>query len=789
MTNPDARVQNRLWTASILPLVWAVPFSSPALAQQMQGADSQGEATTPDSGTGLDDIIVTARKRSENLRDVPIAVTAITGAALQAKNIVQIIDLPAATPNFQFSYGAQAPFIFIRGFGSGANAAFEQSVGKFIDNVSYGRDQDGRIPIFDVERVEVLKGPQVLAFGNSATVGALNVTTRKPGSLFEADGSAIYEFNRNEVQIQGGITVPLAGWASMRLAGLFQDLSKGDIYNPLRAAHETNRRNWAIRPTLDLDLAPGLRVSIHGEYDRLRDDGNSVQAIAQPLRPGALQYPDVTDKVRRRVNYNRAPVFSDDLAAMNAQLYQADVTYDLAGGTLSSTTAYRKTRSVQQFGAEGPNDALNYFNSIAQRYSQFSQEIRFSGSFGSLDVNAGGYYQKDTLHIDALQYFLLAGYGFTGAAATPFGRVALYDQKTRNNSAFVDLTYRITDGLSVSGGIRYSDLKKTAGQDIFATSIVPDIGFHTDRDDLAQARAPALAPLMRAVVGTTAHTFPYGSLQLKESHWQPQVIVQYKPTSDHMIYAKYVSGDKVGGFDFLYAGTDPSRARFGAESAEAFELGAKGRTLDGRLDYSIALFRTTFTALQQSVLSNLSFIVSNVGKARSQGVEVNVDLKPLEGLKIGLGGSYLDAKFLSFPGAACNSGQNLATPSGCVQDLSGTRTQYASKYTGIVSLDYQHPVAGGDYIVGGGTSVIARSRYNAGAYNDPRMEQPGFAQVDAHLDLRQSDGPFSISLFARNLTDRRVLDYAVLAPAQSTAIFGSYGRGRQIGLRLAFATR
>lgn len=173
-------------------------LAAPALAQTAPQADSPpAEATQPEAGP--QDIVVTARKRAENLRDVPVAITAIGGEVLQQKNITQVIDLPQITPNFSFSYGAVQPFTFIRGFGSGANASFEQSVGKFIDNVSFGRDQDGRIPIFDLERIEILKGPQVLTFGNSATVGAISMATKKPGRNFEADGSIGYEILQSRI--------------------------------------------------------------------------------------------------------------------------------------------------------------------------------------------------------------------------------------------------------------------------------------------------------------------------------------------------------------------------------------------------------------------------------------------------------------------------------------------------------------------------------------------------------------------------------------------------------------
>lgn len=762
------------------------PLSSlPSPQTEIPAAEvAQTPAAPTADETTLGDIVVTARKRAENLRDVPIAITAISGAQLEAKNITQVIDLAATTPNFQVSYGAVQPFIFIRGFGSGANASFEQSVGKFIDNVSFGRDQDGRIPIFDIERLEVLKGPQVIAFGNSATVGALNVTTRKPGNGFEANGQALYEFNRDEVQLQGGISAPLAEWASLRVAGLFQDLGKGRLYNPVQDTNEPTTRNWAVRPTLRLRPTSELQIVLHGEYDRVRDFGSAVQVIGQPLNPALPRFPDADDRDARIADFRAAPVAAREISGINAQLYQADIGYDLLGGTLTSTTAWRKTRSDSQFGVNGADGRAGYFNALYQRYRQFSQELRFNGSFGAFDIAGGGYYQKDFLKIDLAQYFQLGTFGLAGPAATPFGRIAQLDQRTRTLSSFIDVTYRFSDALSVSGGVRYSNIRKVAGQAIDAVAIAPGLDFDTPRSYLDGFRSAPLRGLLGPVAGSTAHTFPFGTLRLKETHWQPQVIVQYRPVDDTMLYAKYVKGDKVGGFDYLYTGTDPAAARFRPEGAESFEIGAKGRTFDGKLDYAVSAFRTTFTSLQQSVFSNLVFLVSNVGKARSQGVEADFVFAPATGLRLSLGGSYLDAQFVDFPGAACGTAQNLATPRGCSQDLSGTRTQYTSKFTGTAGIDYQRPISDA-YTLGGGASLLARSRYNAGAYDDPRMEQAGFAQIDAHVDLRPKDGWWTLSLFGRNLTDKKYLEYAVLVPGSSTAVAGTYSRGRQIGLRLA----
>ncbi|WP_176595046.1 MULTISPECIES: TonB-dependent receptor [Sphingobium] len=788
MSNKPYSYRHRSWAIAALAGASCFAFATPALAQSAQASATAG----PEEQGSLQDIVVTARKRAENLRDVPVAITAIGGEMLQQKNITQVIDLPQITPNFSFSYGAVQPFTFIRGFGSGANASFEQSVGKFIDNVSFGRDQDGRIPIFDVERLEVLKGPQVLTFGNSATVGAMNMTTRKPGRDFEADGSIGYEFYNHEFQVQGGVTIPMADWASLRLAGLYQDLSKGRLYNPIKDQSEPRTRNVAVRPSLLLSPVPGLEILLKAEVDRLRDYGNAVVPVAQPLAAGRAPYPVVGDKDRRYVTYDVAPYFTDEFSFMNANLYQIDVNYDLLGGKLTSTSAWRTSRSDVQFGTDGVNHAQTYLNALWQHYQQFSQELRFSGTYGRLDVTAGGYYQRDTLGIELLQEFTLGGFGLTGAAATPIGRVATYDQNNRVYSGFVDLSYRLTDRLSLSGGVRYVDIRKIAGQAMFGTGIIAAVDFDTSRADLVAGRNPALDPIFAAVFRSTQHDFPYGTLRLSEDHWQPQAIIQYEIAPRNKAYLKFVRGAKSGGFDYAYAGGTASAAMFRPEFASMFEAGIKGLILDNKLEYSVAAFRTTFTALQQSVFQNLAFVVSNVGKARSQGIELDLTAHPAAGLEIGFSGSYLDAKFVDFPGAACSSAQNAGLQSGCVggaQDLSGTPTQYASKWTGSLRVDYSRPIGSGAYQVAGGASIFARSRYNAGAYNDPRMEQGGFAQIDAHLDFAPSDDRWRISLFGRNLGDKRTLEYAVTPPAQPSAVVGTYSRGRQIGLKLSFSTR
>ncbi len=774
-----------LLSASAVAQVRGVKEEAGAAGTSPTPGSEQTVQTAAEGNVGGDvDIVVTARKREERLRDVPIAIVAVTGGELVRKNIVQLFDLSATVPTLQISNATTQPFTYLRGFGSGSNVGFEQSVGKFVDNVYFGRDQDGRIPIFDVERIEVLKGPQVVAFGNSATAGALNITTKKPGKTFEADGSVSYEFNQNEVQTQGGLTYPIADWASLRVAGMFSDLSRGQTFNGLRNTHELTGRNYAVRPTLLLDPTPGLQITLRYEYDNVRRLGAPVQPIAQPLRPGALLYPEVGDINRNDVDYTRAPVSSRDETGFRGSVYTGDIRYDVAGGTLISTTAYRTEHTLVQFGTDGPSHNPTYYQAGVQRYNQFSQELRFNGTYGRLDASAGGYYEVDNLHVNQLQYFFLGGYGLTGAAATPIGRVVYFDQRTKKYSGFTDVTYRLTDQFSVAAGLRYSRSEKRAGQSIFGTTIAPNLGFDTDRAYLDGYRSAAIDGLLGPVLGTTPHAFPFGQLRRDENFWQPQVIGQYK-FGKNMVYAKFVKGDKAGGFDYLFAGADPTAASFRPEKATSYEIGLKGLIVDNKLEYALTGFRTTFTSLQQSVFRDVSFVVSNVGEARSQGLEAEFTYRPLQGLRFAFNGAYLDAKFIDFPGAACGRLQNLATPRACTQDLSGTPQPFASKWNAYASIDYERPVGADAYVLGGGASIFARTKFNSDAYNDVTLRQSGFAQIDAHLDLKPADGKWSLSAFARNLTDKQYLEFGILAPGQSTAAFGTYSRGRQIGMRLS----
>lgn len=780
MQNSYARIALTCGTA-VAAVAWA---TAPAAAQVENGAATSAAVPAATAGAateaGIADIIVTARKKVEYQRDVPVSIESLSGAQLRASKITQIVDLVSRIPTLTVSYGSTSPFAEIRGFGTGNSESFDQAVGKFVDNVSYGRGQDLRLPLFDIERVEVLKGPQVLLYGNSATAGALNITTKKPGDRFEADGSVAYEFDANEVLTQGGITVPVTDGASLRVSGLYQDLARGRTYNVLTGNHDPRTTNYAGRAVLRLDPAPDLEIMLKAEYDHLRNKGNSLEAFAQATA-GPPIFPETSANNVTAYNNNVAPFFQKNYDELHSQVYQADVNLKVLGGTITSTTAYRKQGYSGSVPGVFPVPVFNAY--IGYKYDQFSQELRYGGHIGNLDLTLGGFYQhEDFLNASALDTNLAA----LGAPVPPFAFNFLLHEKTNSYSGFGDLTYHFTDRLSLEIGGRYSRITRRADQSAFPGDIVP--GKSYGMLQTAQARDLALYPLFTGFFGVAPHE--YAGLKLKEHHFQPQIVGQYKIFDKAQVYAKYVKGDKAGAFDANYQGlpgnVSPDNVAFAPEKAESYEVGFKGLILDNKLDFAFAAFRTTFTNLQTNAFVGAATVavVTNVGKARSQGVEAELHYAPAAGLRIDLTGAYTDAKYLDFPGGACTRAQGAA-PGGCTQqDLSGTRTPYSSKFSGTIGVDYSRPV--GDYVLDGGILVIGRSSYNPSTNNEPLLEQHGYAQIDAHIDLKPAEGLWSVSVFARNLTDYHYRDYGGGVPLTTGALFTDQSRGRQLGVRAGF---
>jgi iron complex outermembrane recepter protein len=741
--------------------------------------DAAGTSASDQNRSPLEEIVVTARKRSENLRDVPESVVVASAAQLAAANVVSVADLTTVVPTLVVSTGTTNPFVTIRGFGSGNDLSFDQAVGKFVDNVSYGRDQDVRLPIFDAEQVEVLKGPQVLLYGNSTTAGAVTITSKKPGDTFEADGSVGYEYYAHEIQTQAGVTLPINGYASLRVAGIYDDLSKGWIYNTLTGENTPTSINDGGRVILRLTPTSALDIQLKAEYDRVHDSGFPVVVVAQPLVGPA--FPLSSRDPISAYNNDVAPFFMSAYNILENETYQADVNLRALGGTITSTSAYRTMTYTGSSPSGAPVPTLNAW--IDQAYQQSSEELRYAGSAGKLDSTFGVFFQHESLSVyEAIDTNLAA----LGAPLPPFAFNFNLSEKTDSYSGFADFTYHFTDQWSLEAGGRYSSIDRDADQAFFAGNIVPGKGYNQQTGGYSPN--PAFDPLLMGVFGVPAHQ--YAGLTLHEDHFQPQVVVQYKVLDKDQIYAKYVEGYKAGGFDVNYEGlpgnVSAAGDQFLPEKATEYEVGFKGVAMGDRLGFSIDLFNEKFTDLQTNAFVGTQTVptVTNVGQARSRGIESEESFAPVPQVHLSATIAYTDAIYQDFPGGACTREQTLLQPVGCQQDLSGTPTPFSSKWAGTLGADFQQTAS--NLIISEGALVLFRSAYNVSTNNDPILEQNAYAQFDAHLDLKPLSGPWSVSLYGLNLTDKHYLTAGDAIPLSTGALSAILARGRQVGVRVGF---
>ena len=731
-----------------------------ALAQEVPPADDATIATPAD-------IVVTARKRVETAQDVPISMVVLSGDALSDRGVRQIQDLMQYAPDLQQSNGAIGAFRTMRGGGSvGSNFSFEQSVGLFFDEISFGRNPQGRIPIFDVERAEVLRGPQVVSFGNSTTAGAISLTTRKPDDKFGLDLNSSYEFNQHQLVVNGGVTLPIAPGLSVRVSGITDQLSKGWVtaINGTTRSNEPRNNINAGRIIVKAEPIDGLTATLKYEHDDVRYNGSNLVTTTNrnnyPFIPSIAFVPTT---FRGPV----APFNVKPSLRLKNDTVQAVLKYDIGGVSVTSNTAYWHYRFLQ-FEDADTTPAPIAISSPRDNFKQFSQELRVSGHINSsIDAMAGIFYQHD----DQFGEFLLSGNRSALGIVNPppaFSRVSGVDQKARTWSAFVDLTFKLAEGLELNPGVRYTDISRRGRQFAYGSDILSDVP------------SDAYNAFLGPVFGAVPHNF---LLSTPEKHTMPQVVLTYKPNRDLNLFAKFVKGAKTGGLDFNYVAGDPNQASFKAEKVTDYEVGVKASLFDRTLNVSLTAFSSKYNDLQLSIFSVNRFVLSNAGGQLSKGLELDYSWRtPVEGLTVSGSGSYLDAKYTDFKGASCTLEQSFTLPAPCTQDLSGHPSGFSSKWYGAMEIAYSREI--GRYKLDMSVDGNYRSSYRPSTNDDPVSRQDPNTILNARVQVGPTHGHWHVAAFGRNLTNEYYSNFyspngAVLTPGASLA---SLERTRQLGL-------
>jgi len=664
----------------------------------------------------LEEVVVTAQKRVESLQEVPISVSAVDGSKMAEAGIQRLDDLQAYVPNLKMGEGSLGTSIFIRGMGSGVNQGFEQSVGMYIDGIYYGRSQLARVPFLDLERVEVLRGPQSILFGKNSIAGAVSMVTAKPSEEFEAEIGALVAPEDGEYELTGVVSGPITDSLRGRLAVRGYDLDgwMEDIYLDQEM---TEKKERFARGTLAWDASENLDVVFkveQGTFDSENRQRQVVKAGGVPYLQGENDF-----DLERAMNegYSENDISNSSLV----------INYQLGEHTFTATSGYLS----YEFEELGDRDASPLFilhTVEAEEYRQFSQELRLTSPGGeTVDYIVGLFYQTGDLEYKQTSMLNLATLNL---GPNLIGKKA-FTSDSDLWAAFAQATWNINDAWALTGGVRYTQEDKSGTRGLCWT-----------------LDGQTCTPL--TVAGVEPH-FGANSLEADrtENSITPLLRLQYHPTDDTMVYASYSTGFKAGGFDAT--GVTRSDFEFEEEKAKTYELGTKTGLLDGAAELNVALFYTEFSDLQVSTFDgNLGFSVGNAAEAVTRGIELDGRWQLTQGLTLSGALAYLDFEFQDYDDGQCYRGQPTATPGMCSYD--GKENIYTPEWSASLRADYQRPL---------GDSLELRASLDLNFVDnhfitpdlDPVLEQGAYTKINARIGIGSADGSWDVALVGKNLTD------------------------------------
>jgi iron complex outermembrane recepter protein len=709
MTKRGCSLADSLRVAVVGWASWlALAAASPALAQDARPATDSTAAAPQEEG--LQEIVVTAQKRTENLQKVPIAISAVSSSTLEDGGVVSTTDLPAVLPGLEVLNIAGQLTPEVRGVGSSfTSPGIEAPIATYVDDVYHAYAADIDLDFADVDQVALLKGPQGTLFGRNATGGVLQVTTRQPSSTFGGSFQTSiddYLTTRSNLFLTGPVTANTAASLSLSYAyqgdGYGKNIATGDDIGRLDhslTVRGKTRTEWDDRTTLDLTLDYSSHAGSQDGNYRAFPGFSSIAPSPQP-----------------------ANLFDDNnyLDAYNSFVgggASAKISHQFDLATLTSISAYRNGSLFYTF-SPVPS-ATPEFNVVVHNFQseQFTQELQLvSPSDQRLTWALGLYYfyNKATLRWN-LNYFN----GYNG----PINNLFLpSDQSTNSVAGFGQANYKITSGTRVTAGLRYTYDDKTYSSQTIATFL-----------------------------GGAMDTFASVSDE-KYSNSSPtwRLSLEQDLARDVMGYISYNRGVKSGGFNT----TSTTNPPFAPEKLDAYEAGIKSQFLDNRLRLNAGGFYYKYNDLQIAGYSAGVPNVTNATSANIHGIDADFVAKITSGLSLTASANWLHARFgtyLDAPTLIPNPGFEGGTV-GTV-NASGRTLPRAPTFTDSIGANYRIPVRLGDL------NFNVTDSYNSGFYAEPDnvLRQPSFHLLDASISWMSRDGGYTVRLFANNLLNKAVV--------------------------------
>lgn len=695
-----------------------------------------------DENVSETDIVVTATKRPENIQDVPMSVSAVSGDALEQRGINNISQLQGYVPSLRFvtSNTARNSGVFMRGIGqNGTNQGIEPSVGVFLDGVYLPIPGPLQGNLRDISTVEVLRGPQGTLYGRNTPVGAVNINTRAPSQKVEASVTASYG-NYDDKQLSGyfggGLGENLAG----RVSFWFSDRDGYEL-NLATGKDINSSKQWGVRTRLKWDPTSNVRVNLIGYYTKMDFRCCSPEQLDLPAlaTPGFIAGSNAlgTPLLNLVTGDHKVEEFESGRTAMQIAGGSATVDIDLGGaGTLTSITAYSWIRD------DAPNAAfaglqrktLTRSGSDLTR-KLWTQELRLASPTDQpINYLLGVYYLNEKVDYSTeLELGPGADRFFLFGARLGDGYSSSYRQKTDSFAGFGQLRFNLSDSIHLIGGLRYTSDKKNAD------SIVVNLP-GTSNTFKALIQGPSSRP----------------GLKRSEDRFTYSVTAQVDLAPHVMAYATYGTGSKSGGFNGGPVGqTVP--IEFNEETSSTAEIGIKSSFMNGRIVLNFDVYQMDIKGIQSATVNpgGSGFIVGNSGDRRSKGIELELTVRPSDNLTLRGSFAYLEAKYTSYPAGQCpvvNPGIPAGPrPGSC--NFTGLRPYQSPPITASLSFDYRQPL-GGNGMTGfvSGDVAFTDTVYLAETL-DPRSKQAGFANLGGRIGIEGPDGQWRVAVFGKNLTD------------------------------------
>jgi len=726
-------------TALLAGAAWGA-LSATAIAQ---------DAAPGQTASAVEDIIVTARRTEESAQKTPLALTAFSGETLERAGAQQVTDLQGAVPNLNIVQGrgsSNSTNIYIRGVGQpDALQTFDPAVGVYVDDVYYSRIRGTQFDLLDLERVEVLRGPQGTLYGKNTIGGALKLVSRRPGQDFRARGSVAYG-DYDLIDVQAAVSGPISDTLALGLSALHSERG-GYVTDPVTGAEYNDKNSNAVRASLAWDPAANIRVDLNADYSK--DDAgltvgqatNSLSylgyGVAYPVATPTPEYDFKTRTTPGLPNETRLETWGSALR----------MTWDLSDAlTLKSITSYRELNTDDYIDFDATEleiaDAL-----VAVDQKQTSQELQLTYSTDRLTAVGGLYWLKEDVSSHQESYNdALLGPAYGNATFIRYIDDAL---ETTSKAAYANLSYSVTDALRLSAGVRYTKEEKDYAR---LTSVVSSFLFGG-------------VPILNTSYAFAPPTGEYEDTSIMLS-------ADYQLSEDAMVYARYSQGFKSGGFNGRANG--PTEAtEYQPETADTFEVGAKTQYWDNRMRLNFAAFMTKYDDFQARVsgidtppgggVPTPVLSVINAGSLDIFGFEFEGVLAPMRGLTLDAQLGFLNADYKEFDDVR-------------FFNFSGSRAfqdpAFSPRWTLRLGGQYEYMLNGGASLTFGGSakfrSEAALAVDNTLIYTDatvtparptgtaeklPGMYQDDYWLYDARVVWSDASDRYTIGLYGQNLSD------------------------------------